>query len=256
MSEGTLLLTKSEVESLIDLDECIAAVGDAFRLRGEGHARPPGILSFPYSEGGFHIKAAGLDFSRSYFAVKINGNFSHNPERLGLPAIQGVIVLCDAEKGSPLALLDSIAITIARTGAATAVAAKHLARPDAKVATICGCGNQGRVQLRALLKVCPIEDVYAYDTDLSRAVRFAEDLGKTLPVEIEPVRNLRESLRSSDVIVTCTPSRLAFVGAEDIVPGSFVAAVGADSPEKQELDPRLLAASKIVVDIRDRKSVE
>jgi alanine dehydrogenase len=251
-SDGALLLTRSEVERLIDLGECIAAVENAFRLRGEGQARPPGVLSFSYVDGGFHIKAAGLDLSQSYFAVKINGNFTHNTERHGLPAIQGVIALCDAENGSPLALLDSIAITIARTGAATAVAAKHLARRNSRVATICGCGNQGRVQLRALLKVCPIENVYAYDSDPTQAVRFAEELGRSLPVEVEPVRSLRGPLRASDVIVTCTPSRLPFVGPEDVSPGSFVAGIGADSPEKQELDPRLLAQSKIVVDIQDQ----
>jgi alanine dehydrogenase len=250
-SAAAILLTRSEVESVCDLDECIAAVENAFRLRGEGHARPPGVLSFPYARGGFHIKSAGLDLSRAYFAVKINGNFTENPQRHSLPAIQGVIVLCDAENGSPLALLDSIAITIARTGAATAVAAKYLARPESRVATICGCGNQGRVQLRALLKVCPIEHVYAYDTDRSRAVHFADEL-RSLPLEIAPVRNLSESLRASDVIVTCTPSREAFVRLEDVAPGTFVAAVGADSPEKQELDPRLLAASKIVADIPEQ----
>jgi len=251
-SAAAILLTRSEVESVCDLDECIVAVESAFRLRGEGHARPPGVLSFPYVGGGFHIKAAGLDLSRSYFAAKINGNFSQNPERHGLPAIQGVIVLCDAENGSPLALLDSIAITIARTGAATAVAAKYLARRESRVATICGCGNQGRVQLRALLKVCPIERVYAYDTDTSRAVLFADDLRDVLPVEIERAQSLSHALRASDVIVTCTPSREPFVRLEDVAAGTFVAAVGADSPEKRELDPRLLAASKIVADIQDQ----
>jgi alanine dehydrogenase len=250
-SAAAILLTKSEVESVCDLEDCITAVESAFRLRGGGHAPQPGILSFPYSEGGFHIKAAGLDLSRSYFAAKINGNFTQNPERYGLPAIQGVIVLCDAENGSPLALLDSIAITIARTGAATAVAAKYLARPESRVATICGCGNQGRVQLRALLNVCPIKRVYAYDADPSRVVLFANELS-SLPLDIERARNLSEALRASDVIVTCTPSRDPFVSVEDVAPGTFVAAVGADSPEKQELDPRLLAESKIVVDIRDQ----
>src|SRR5262249_10911957 len=209
-------------------------------------------LSFPYNGGGFHIKAAGLDLARSYFAAKINGNFAENPQRHGLPAIQGVIALCDTENGSPLALLDSIAITIARTGAATAVAAKYLARPDSRVATICGCGNQGRVEVRAFLKVCPIEGVFAYDADPSRAALFADELGRSLTAQIEPARTLSESLRESDVIVTCTPSRSAFVRPEDVAAGTFVAAVGADSSEKQELDPQLLAASKIVVDLRDQ----
>jgi alanine dehydrogenase len=250
--DGTLLLTRTEIDNICDLDDCIAAVANAFRLRGEGRAPAPGVLSFPYPEGGFHIKAAGLDLSRSYFAVKVNGNFTNNPQRHALPAIQGVVALCDGENGAPLALFDSMAITIARTGAATAVAARHLARPDSKVATICGCGNQGRVQLRALVRICSLERVHAWDIDPLHAKAFAEELAPLLGIEILPAHSVSESLRQSDVVVTCTPSRRPFVSLEDIAPGAFVAAVGADSPEKQELDPRLLAAAKLVVDVREQ----
>src|SRR2546422_11777045 len=88
---------------------------------------------------------AGDRPDESFFAAKINGNFFRNPERFGMPAIQGIVLLCDGENGRPLALMDSIEITILRTGAATAVAAKYLARADARVVTSCGCGNHGRV---------------------------------------------------------------------------------------------------------------
>ena len=89
----------------------------------------------------------------SYFAAKVNGNFFHNAQRFGMPNIQGLILLCNAENGLLLAVMDSIEITILRTGAATAIAARYLARSRSKVATICGCGNQGAVQLRALAQV-------------------------------------------------------------------------------------------------------
>ncbi|PYQ68410.1 MAG: hypothetical protein DMF54_00680 [Acidobacteria bacterium] len=94
---------------------------------------------------------------RSYFAAKTNANFPANRERLGLPTIQGIVLLFDAESGVPLAVLDSIEITIRRTGAATAAAAKKLARSDSSTVTICGCGEQGRVQLEAIAGVLPIE---------------------------------------------------------------------------------------------------
>jgi alanine dehydrogenase len=251
-SSTTLLLTRRDVAALLDLGQCVAAVEEAFRLHGEGRAPAPGILGFPYPGGGFHIKAAGLDLSRRYFAVKVNGNYSRNPERLGLPAIQGVIILCDADNGSPLALMDSIEITIARTGAATAVAARHLARPGSAVATVCGCGNQGRVQLRALALVCPLTRVDVFDADAARAARFAEELSAELGLDVRPTADLARSVRASDVCVTCTPSRGFFVRSEDVSPGTFLAAVGADSPEKQELDPRLVASAKLVADIRDQ----
>jgi alanine dehydrogenase len=250
--EGTLLLTRAQVEKLLDFDECIAAVEDAFRLCGEGRARPPSVLGFPCRDGGFHIKVAGLDLDRRYFAAKVNGNFPRNPGRFGMPSIQGIIALCDAENGYPLALLDSIAITILRTGAATAVAAKYLARGDSTVATVCGCGVQGRAQLRALARVCPLERADVFDADPVAAERLAEELAEELGFEVRPTRDLSRSARGSDVCVTCTPSRNFFLGLQDIAPGAFVAAVGADSPEKQELDPRLLAASKVVVDVLDQ----
>jgi len=153
-SQETLLLNRGDVAALLGLDECIDAVEQAFKAHAEGRSLPPGVLGVHAKDGGFHIKAAGLDLGRPYFAAKVNGNFFRNRERFDLPNIQGLIVLCDAENGAPLAVLDSIEITILRTGAATALAAKYPARDDATVATICGCGNQGRVSARNLATCC------------------------------------------------------------------------------------------------------
>ena len=252
MRSGTLLLTRREIAALLSLDECIAAVEQALTLHAEGRTLPPGVLGIHVPDGGFHIKAAGLELSRPYFAAKANANFPNNMSRFGLPAIQGVIVLCDGENGSLLALMDSIEITIQRTGAATAVAAKHLARPDSTVATICGCGNQGRIQLRALTKVCPLQRAFAFDRNERQAQRFAEDLSTELHIEVKAVRDLATAVGQSDICVTCTPSRQFFLKRKDVPPGTFIAAVGADSPEKQELDPALLAGSTIVVDILEQ----
>jgi alanine dehydrogenase len=250
----TLLLKRGDVTALLGLDECITAVERAFKLYAEGQTLPPGVLSVHAREGGFHIKAAGLKLSRTYFAAKVNGNFLRNTERYGMPNIQGIIMLCDGENGYPLALMDSIEITILRTGAATAVATKYLARDDAKVATICGCGNQGRIQLRALTKVRALERVYAFDLDHARAERFAGELSDELSIEAHAVRDLAQAVRQSDVCVTCTPSRQFFLKREDVAPGTFIAAVGADDERKQELDPRLFAGHKIVVDLLEQSA--
>jgi alanine dehydrogenase len=251
-SAGTLLLTRRDVASLLDLDECISAVETAFRLLGEGKAAPPGILGFPAEGGGFHIKAAALSLSRVWFAAKINGNFFQNRERFGMPTIQGVVLLCDGENGYPLALLDSIEITIRRTGASTAVAAKYLARADARVVTICGCGNQGRIQLEALSRVRSLETAYAFDLDSGRAAEFAAEMSSLLGIRIETAREPGPAVRRSDIVVTCTPSRRPFLEPSDVSPGTFFAAVGSDSAEKQELDPRILASAKVVADSLDQ----
>lgn len=250
--QGTVLLKRQDIAALLTLEDCIASVEQAFRLHGEGRTPPPGILGFHSHGGAFHLKAGLLELASPYFAVKANGNFFQNRRRFGMPNIQGIIALYDGENGYPLALMDSIEITILRTGAATAVAAKHLARPDSRVATICGCGNQGHIQLRALKKVLPLERAFAFDDDPGQAQRFAVELSGELRMEVKAVNRLADAVRQSDVCVTCTPSREPFLYRGDVAPGTYLAAVGADSPEKQELDPALLASSKIVVDILEQ----
>jgi ornithine cyclodeaminase/alanine dehydrogenase-like protein (mu-crystallin family) len=248
----TLLLTRRDVAELLDLDTCIEAVAAAFRSQAEGRVLPAAVLSVPSGGGGFHVKAAGLRGSRTYFAAKCNGNFPGNPAERGLPAIQGVVILSDGDDGRVLALLDSIEITILRTGAATAVAARRLARPDSRTATVAGCGHQGRVQLRALARVLPIARAFAFDQDAARATRYAGEMAGELGLEVTAVADLAGAARRSDVCVTCTPSRRALLDRGDVGPGIFVAAVGADHPDKQELAPGLTASATLVVDVLDQ----
>jgi len=250
-----LLLSAQEIQSLLTLDECIGAVEHAFRAHGEGSAAPPAVLSMHTAGGGFHIKAGLLEFDRSYFAAKVNGNFPENPPRFGLPTIQGVIVLCDAGNGAPLAVMDSRDITSLRTAAATAVAAKFLSRQDSRTITICGCGNQGSIQLKALSRVFRLETVFAYDSNSQQALRFSHDLTSELKIAVKPVSDLAAAVRQSDICVTCTTSRQPLLGSGDVSPGTFIAAVGADNPQKQELHPSLMARSKIVCDILEQCAV-
>jgi alanine dehydrogenase len=249
---GSLVLTRTDVQALLGMDECIAAVEAAFRLHAEGSSLSPGVLAVRAPDGGFHIKAAGLKLEHLYVAVKVNANYSGNPRRHGLPAIQGVIVLCDADNGCPLAVMDSMEVTARRTAAATAVAAKRLARPEASTVTVCGCGSQGREQLRALRRVLPLRRAYAFDLDEATAEAFARDLSAELGFEVTSTRDLAGSVRKSDVCVTCTPSRTPYLLRDHVAPGTFVAAVGADSPDKQELDPKLMAEAVIVVDVLEQ----
>src|SRR5947209_20361322 len=110
--EGTLLLTGREVVQMLNIEDCMSAVETAFKLQAEGKVPPTGILGMHTQGGGFHIKAGMLDMNRKYFAAKVNGNFFDNAKRFSLPRIQGIIILCDGENGSPLAVMDSIEITI------------------------------------------------------------------------------------------------------------------------------------------------
>jgi ornithine cyclodeaminase/alanine dehydrogenase-like protein (mu-crystallin family) len=249
--DRTLLLDARQVVSLVQLGEVIAAVEVAFRAHGAGQVPPPAILGYPVPAGGFHVKAAALSSPTPRFTVKLNSNFPENGRRFGLPTIQGTITLFDGATGFPLAIMDSIEITILRTAAATAVAAKWLAREDAVTVTICGCGAQARAQLAAVAAVRPIRRAFLYDIDRKRAEKLAEELRST-GLEALPSRDLRAALAESEVCVTCTPSTEPFLRIGDVAPGTFVAAVGADSAEKQELDARLLASATVVVDLLEQ----
>jgi len=248
----TLILSRRDVMELLSLGDCIEAVEQAFRLHAEGRTFGPGVLGIRAADGGFHIKAAGLLGERGYFAAKTNANFPDNPRRFGLPTIQGAVLLADASNGQLLAVIDSASVTTLRTGAATAVAAKFMARRDARTVTIVGCGVQGEVQLAAVAAVLPLERAWVVDADPARAERLAAHAASSLGIRVEPAQDLRVALRQSDVCVTCTPSRRAFVAARDVRPGTFVAAIGADSEGKQELEPQLVASATLVVDVLEQ----
>ena len=251
MTTQTLVLTRNDVRHFVTLNDCIASIEQVFRLYGEGKTSVPSMMGIHSSDGGFHVKAGILPLKRNYFAAKVNANFPHNRQRFALPTIQGVIVLCDADNGRPLAVLDSIEITAMRTAAATAVAAKYLARKDSKVVTLCGCGEQGKVQLQALAQILKLEQVFVFDIDETRAVEFACEFSVELEVAVQAIRGLDAAIES-DVWVTCTSSHKPFLKREHIRTGTFIAAVGADNPEKQELEPELMVGAKIVVDILEQ----
>lgn len=233
----------------MDCAAYLAAVEAGFRSYASGHASVPMPLHIPVQNGGFHAKAARVTLDRDYVAVKVNGNFPDNPQRKGLPTIQGVVLLCDAADGCLLAVMDSIEITLKRTAAASALAARYLARKDATSVAICGCGDQGRAQLEALAEVVTIKRALAWDVDMEKTKAFAREMREILDIEVTGVENVRDATWQSDIIVTATSAQTPFLTRECVSAGTFIAAVGADSPHKSELDPELLAGSKIVVDM-------
>ena len=242
------LLTREDVAQVLAPELCIAAVEDAFRQHALGKVPEPGILGMHEGAGSFHVKAGFLRVDgKPYFAAKLNANFPANPGR-GLPTIQGAVLLSDAENGAPLAIMDSASITALRTAAASAVAARHLARRQCDTALICGCGGQARAQLEALLCVRKPERVLAYDADRERAARFAKFFGERVVV----APDLAGAARSSDIIITCTTASRYFLTREMIRPGTFIAAVGADNENKQEIEPQLMAESKVVTDLTEQ----
>lgn len=251
MPNGPLFLSRNDVERLLAPDVCAEAVESAFRLHASGQAVER-VLGLRARDGSFHVKAGLLTEGHPYFAAKVNANFPQNREHFGLPTIQGLVILHDGANGAPLAILDSTAITALRTAAATAIAAKYLARENSETVLICGCGAQAAAQARAILGVRKIQRLYVFDKVRERADRFAADYGEELGIPLTPVPDLAGAVSECDILITCTTSRKFFVTREMVRPGTFVAAVGADNEDKQEIDPSLLARSMVVTDITEQ----
>lgn len=242
-----LLLARSDIRALMTVGDWLEAVEGGFRALHDGQAEAPPPLSLETASGGFHAKAASLALGeRRYVALKLNGNFPGNPDRTGLPTVQGAILLHDGSNGSLLAIIDSIEVTLRRTAAATALAARHLARPESRTLTVCGCGAQAGPQLEALRGVLPVAVGWCWDSDPDRAQAFASAAG------LEVAGRLVQATLQSDVIVTCTSATAPFLTAAMVRPGTFIAAVGADNPHKSEIADELMASALVVVDSLDQ----
>jgi ornithine cyclodeaminase/alanine dehydrogenase-like protein (mu-crystallin family) len=252
MSRPTILISSIDMRALMTPADYLTAVESGFIAARHGRASSPHPMHIPVPLGGFHAKGAYLTTDRGYVALKLNGNLPGNPERTGLPTIQGALLLCDAETGAMLSVMDSIEITLRRTAAASALAARHLARSNSQTLLICGCGQQAEPHVEALMGVLPIRKVFAWDMDVERASLFARQIGDGLGVAAHAVSRLEDASRGCDVIVTCTTSRTAFLKPEHVPRGCFIAAVGADSASKSEIAPELMERAIVVVDSFDQ----
>jgi ornithine cyclodeaminase/alanine dehydrogenase-like protein (mu-crystallin family) len=246
----TLALTRSEVRVLMRPADYLEAVEMGFRAHRSGSASVPPPLGLELGNGGFHAKVAALSASgRNYVALKFNANFPDNPERNRLPTIQGAILLCDGDSGALLALMDSTELTLKRTAAATALAARHLARPKSETVLVCGCGDQAPAQLEALLAVLPLRRGFCWDRDPERSAAFARKFRNGF---VTAAHDLADAAQQSDVIVTCMTATEPFLTVDMVRAGTFIAAVGADNPRKSEIDPTLMAKALVVTDSTDQ----
>ncbi len=201
-----LYLSRSEVDRLgISIQEVIRVIEEAFSEKAEGRAEaPPKPGIHPQENAFIHAMPAYLPIMRSA-GVKWVSGFPGNPKR-GLPYISGLLILNDLETGIPICVMDCTWITAKRTGAATAVAAKHLAREDSKSLGILGCGVQGRSNLEALAVVCGnLEEVKAYDIDEGNLRAYVKEMTSQHGVRVVPVESPRRAVEDCDIVVTAGP---------------------------------------------------
>ena len=241
-----LILGRSEIEQLLSMGEAIKAVEHSFRLRAEGETiMPPKLyLDLPQYQGDFRAMPAYIDKAAGVKWVSVYPNNC----RQDLSSIMATIILCDPNTGYPLAIMDGTHITNIRTGAAGGVAVKYLARRDSSVIGFIGAGIQARTQLLAISEVLPkIEQVKVLDQDWNASLRYVDEMGAKLSLNIRPVKTIQE-VTEADIVVTTTPSRKPVVKKQHIKPGTHINAIGADAKGKQELEVGLLMKAKIIID--------
>jgi len=243
-----VMLSEEDVASLISMGEVIECVEEAFRERSTGEVQMPSkpYLFFREYDGDLRVMPAYMP-KHGASGVKIVNSHRRNPADCGLPSVIGTLFLVDPRTGLPQAIMAANSITSLRTGAAGAVAVKHLAREDSDVAALVGTGVQAGTQLRGMLEVLPgLERVRVFDLDRSRARRFARDWGDR--VNVTAVDSAEHAAKGADLIVTTTPSTKPVIENAWVEDGTHINAIGADAPAKQELDLDIIRRAKIVVD--------
>jgi ectoine utilization protein EutC len=248
------ILTEAELRCAVSLDlELIDAIAAAFSALAAGKVVMPPILhmDLPEANGEVDVKTACIQGLPS-FAIKVSPGFFDNP-KLGLPSLSGMMMLLSAETGRLEALhLDNGYLTDLRTAAAGAVAARHLARADARIAGVLGAGLQARLQIEALKLVRPLEQVLVWARDAGKAEAYADEMSERLGIEVTPVGSAERLVLEADVVVTTTPARTPLVVADWLHPGLHITAMGSDAAGKHELHPAVLARADLLV--CDRRS--
>jgi ornithine cyclodeaminase/alanine dehydrogenase len=228
-----LYLSRADVEKVgLPMPEIIAAVEAVFREKGEGRVEMPAKIGIhPAPDDFLHAMPAYVASPRTA-GIKWVGNFLKNPVR-GLPTISGLLVLNDPESGLPIAVMDCTWITAKRTGAASAVAAKYLARGEAEVLAVIGCGVQGRSHTEAMLVQFPrIRRVVAFDNTTANLTRYRQEMQALHRVSVVSASGTESAVREADIIVTATEIRkhpAPSIRPDWIKPGAFCMPVDFDS---------------------------
>ncbi|TBV00209.1 ectoine utilization protein EutC [Phytopseudomonas dryadis] len=234
----TLILNQADLRDCVGIDaDSLAAVENAFRLLATAAVAMPPILrlDIPEHNGEVDVKTAYLP-GVPRFAIKVSPGFFDNP-RLGLPSLNGLMMLFSAQTGlADALLLDNGYLTAVRTAAAGAVAAKWLAREDAGVVAILGAGEQARLQLQALRLVREVREVRIWARDASKAVAMAAEL-----IDARAVDSIEAALDGADIAITTTPSREPLIRPEHLRPGLHITAMGSDAEHKNEIAAAALA---------------
>jgi alanine dehydrogenase len=246
----TLVLSEADVTEAISMADGVRLVEHAFQQHAEGHAvlLPRLGLDLPGNGGSFRVMCATMP-AVGVFGLKTLTGY---PGKRLPGETYFVLLLFSGETGALRAVMAAAHLTGIRTGAATGVAAKYLARADATVLGVFGAGVQARQQIAALMTVRPISSIKIFDVDQVKARSLAAQLSDQFKVNARSVASARETVAQSDLVVTATTSREPVFSGDWLEEGTHVSGIGANSPSKRELDGATFRRGKIVVDFREQ----
>jgi alanine dehydrogenase len=245
-----LLLSRADVQELLSMEEAIALVEQAFVELVNGTAWMPQrtAVTDPAHNGWVafmpaHLKGMGA------LGVKAVTVYKDNPGRYRLPTTLATITLMDAETGRAVAVMDGGYLTAVRTGAASGVATKHLARKNATVAGVLGTGVQARTQVLGMAAVRKLEKIVCFSADpLEARQAFAADMSKRTGVPVELAASAREAVEHSDVLALATSAVTPIVDGDWFAPGIHINSIGSHAPGVRELDTKTVVKSRIICD--------
>lgn len=245
----TLILSRHDVASVLDMGEVIDAVEHGYRAFENRRVVQPDIMSIeiPEENGEIDFKAAYAQ-DTGFITMKSASGFWGNQQRFSLPNSFSTLQIFDGKSGGLLCIMDASLITGFRTGAAGAISSNYLARTNAACVGLIGAGMQSRTQLRALCTVRAIRQVFVWSVVSDETRQFKAEMEAELSIPIHICKSVRLAVERADIIITVTPSKTPLVQAAWVRPGTHIVAVGADMPGKQELDSALFKAAKVVND--------
>ena len=242
-----LVISEQLARELVTIEDALEAVEKVFAEMARGAARNYPVVreQVGYADAVFGVKT-GADVSQPLLGLKAGGYWPGNLKK-GLGNHQSATLLFDPETGRASALVSANYLTGVRTGAASAVAVKHLSRPDASVFGIIGTGAQSLHQLKAAMKVRALSEVHAFDASADQLRAFGAEAEK-LGLRFVPEQSAGDVARAAEILVTVTPSSKPLVMAGEVRPGTHISAMGADTKGKQELDAKLVAGAALFAD--------
>ena len=246
-----LLLTRRDVESVLTMKEAITAVEEGFRQLALGNVSMPQrpVIRIPEYHGlylGMPAYVGGVGDGGS-LALKVVTVYPDNPDKFGLPTTIGTLLLNDPRSGALVAIMDAGFLTAMRTGAASGVATKYLAREDARSVGVFGAGVQARTQLMAVCEVRAIERAVVYDPWQEGRIKYAAEMSERLSIPVEPTDDPRACVEN-DVIVAASSSRSPIFEGAWLAAGTHINGIGSHSPDARELDTEIVRRSKVVPD--------